>query len=187
VTFLLVAKGDVIRFQAAYASEEEMAQAALACACAATKERAARSRPPRVETWRKTTMKRLLGISLLAGAVTLAIVVGQRMSTDAMAVMVGVVFGVAASIPTSLLIALAARGSRRSEPPYRRDDYQPSPPAPQIYVVSPGRRPLATAPAQHALPQAPGGYYMAEPARRFKVVGEANTGWMRQITTVGSN
>ena len=119
-------------------------------------------------------MKRLLGISLLAGAVTLAIIVGQRMSTDAMAVMVGVVFGVAASIPTSLLIALAARGSRRPEPPYRRDDYQPSPPAPQIYVVSPGQpAPGHPAPAQHALPQAPGGYYMAEPARRFKVVGEA--------------
>ncbi len=119
-------------------------------------------------------MKRLLGLSLMAGIVTLAIIIGQRMSTDAMAVMVGVVFGVAASIPTSLLIALAARGSRRSEPPYRRDDYQPSPPAPQIYVVSPGQlAPGPPGPAQPALPQAPGGFYMAEPARRYKVVGEA--------------
>ena len=105
---------------------------------------------------------------------TLAIIIGQRMSTDAMAVMVGVVFGVAASIPTSLLIALAARGSRRPEPPYRRDDYQPSPPAPQIYVVSPGQlAPGLPGPAQPALPQPPGGYYMAEPTRRYKVVGEA--------------
>lgn len=119
-------------------------------------------------------MKHLLGLGLLAGIVTLAIIIGERMSTDAMAVMVGVVFGVAASIPTSLLIALAARGSRRPEPPYRRDDYQPSPPAPQIYVVSPGQLPAGAAHgAPHALPQAPGAYYMPEPARRYKVVGEA--------------
>ena len=119
-------------------------------------------------------MKHLLGLGLLAGIVTLAIIIGERMSTDAMAVMVGVVFGVAASIPTSLLIALAARGSRRPEPPYRRDDYQPSPPAPQIYVVNPGHAaPGLPGPAQPALPQPPGGYYMAEPARRYKVVGEA--------------
>lgn len=119
-------------------------------------------------------MKRLLGISLMAGVVTLAVIIGQRMSTDAMAVMVGVVFGVAASIPTSLLIALAARGSRRTEPPYRRNDYQPSPPAPQIYVVSPGQLPSGPAGnAQPALPQAPAGFYMAEPTRRFKVVGDA--------------
>lgn len=119
-------------------------------------------------------MKHLLGLGLLAGIVTLAIIIGERMSTDAMAVMVGVVFGVAASIPTSLLIALAARGSRRPEPPYRRDDYQPSPPAPQIYVVSPGAAaPGLPGPAQPALPQPPGGYTMAMPTRRYKVVGEA--------------
>jgi hypothetical protein len=111
----------------------------------------------------------------MAGVVTLAIIIGQRMSTDAMAVMVGVVFGVAASIPTSLLIALAARGSRRSEPPYRRDDYQASPPAPQIYVVSPGSPvPGLPAPTQQTLPQAPAGYYMADQARRYRVVGEAD-------------
>lgn len=119
-------------------------------------------------------MRRMIGISLMAGVVALAIIVGQRMSTDAMAVMVGVVFGVAASIPTSLLIALAARGSRRHDPPYRRDDYQPSPPAPQIYVVSPGQMaPGLPGPAHQTLAQPPAGYYMAEPTRRYKVVGEA--------------
>ncbi len=119
-------------------------------------------------------MKRLLGISLMAGFVTLAIIIGERMSTDAMAVMVGVVFGVAASIPTSLLIALAARGSRRTEPPYRRSDYQPSPPAPQIYVVNPGQAPPGlAAPAQPTLAQTPGAYFTSQPARRFKVVGDA--------------
>ena len=40
----------------------------------------------------------------LAFFVTLAIIVGQRMSAEAMAVMVGVIAGVAASIPTSLIV-----------------------------------------------------------------------------------
>jgi hypothetical protein len=125
-------------------------------------------------------MKRLLGLSLMAGVVTLAVIIGQRMSTDAMAVMVGVVFGVAASIPTSLLIALAARGSRRSEPPYRRNDYQPSPPAPQIYVVSPGQMsPGLPGPTPQALPQSPAGYHVADQSRRYKVVGEAEY-WLEE-------
>lgn len=119
-------------------------------------------------------MKRLLGISLMAGIVTLAIIIGQRMSTDAMAVVVGVVFGVAASIPTSLLIVLATRGSRRhDDPPYRRADYQPSPPPPQIYVVNPGQLPgqaggqqqIAAAPQQHT-------FDMSIPARRWVVIGD---------------
>jgi len=106
----------------------------------------------------------------MAGVVTLAIIIGQRMSTDAMAVMVGVVFGVAASIPTSLLIVLAARGSRRADPPYRRDDFQPSPPAPQIYVVSPGAPMPGSAP-QRALPE-PYSYAMPTGQRSFVVVGD---------------
>lgn len=119
-------------------------------------------------------MRRLLAISLLAGAVTLAVIIGQRMSTDAMAVMVGVAFGVAASIPTSLLVALAVRGGRRSEPPYRHDDYQPSPPPPQIFVVNPGQSPAGlNHGAQQVLPQPPGNYYLAEPARRYRVVGDS--------------
>lgn len=40
----------------------------------------------------------------LAFAVTLAIIIGQRLSAEAMAVTVGVVAGVAASIPTSLIV-----------------------------------------------------------------------------------
>jgi hypothetical protein len=37
-------------------------------------------------------------------SVALAVVIGNRMSTDAMAVVVGVACGVLASIPTSLLM-----------------------------------------------------------------------------------
>lgn len=85
-------------------------------------------------------MSRLFGLTILVVAVVLAVVVGQRMSTDAMAVAVGVVFGVAASIPTSLLLVAATR-SRRDEG-YRvpRDELRPPP---QIVVVQPQQLPPA--------------------------------------------
>ncbi len=131
-------------------------------------------------------MKKLLALSIIAAGVTLAVVIGQRMSTDAMAVVVGVVFGVAASIPTSLLIVAATRGrrddSRYSSAGVRSMGPDPRPPAiaPQIYVVSP--------PMQHPgqtiapwltpggmMPQLPppqDSYFSADSSRRFKVVGE---------------
>lgn len=42
----------------------------------------------------------------LVFAVTLAVVVGKRMSAEAMAVIIGVVCGIAAGIPTSVLLLL---------------------------------------------------------------------------------
>jgi hypothetical protein len=57
--------------------------------------------------------KAILLIVLLAFAISLAVVVGQRLSSEAMAVIIGVVAGVAASIPTSLIVvwvALRVRG-----------------------------------------------------------------------------
>lgn len=96
-------------------------------------------------------MTKLLGLTFLVAGVALAVVVGQRMSTDAMAVVVGVVFGVAASIPTSLLVVAATRGRR--EEGYRpgRDELRPppqvivmqqpvQPPAPQIQAPLQMRR-----------------------------------------------
>jgi hypothetical protein len=54
-------------------------------------------------------MRKAVIAILLAFAVTLAVVVGNRMSAEAMAVVVGVVCGVAAAIPMSLLILLVSR------------------------------------------------------------------------------
>lgn len=56
----------------------------------------------------------ILLLSGLAFAVTLAVIVGQRLSAEAMAVMVGVVAGVAASIPTSLVVVWFATRSMHS-------------------------------------------------------------------------
>ncbi len=98
-------------------------------------------------------------------AATLAGVIGFRLSTEGMAVVVGVLAGVAASIPTSLLVTWLA--TRRSAQPLP----SVSPPAegeqrePRIIVV----------PAP-AYPPTPPPYYPMSPAefapaRRFTVLG----------------
>lgn len=54
------------------------------------------------------SFKMTLLLAMLAFGVTLAIVIGERMSSEAMAVLMGVVAGVAASIPTSLIVVWIA-------------------------------------------------------------------------------
>ena len=54
-------------------------------------------------------MKKFLYIAGTAFVVTLAVVVGGRMSPDAMAVVVGIVCGVLASIPTSAILVWTLR------------------------------------------------------------------------------
>jgi len=113
-------------------------------------------------------LKQALLIVGLVFAIALAIVVGKKMSAEAMAVVVGVVCGVAAAIPTSilLLVVFARRDRQRMdqvEPQYRQ---QASPPV----VVIQGGAPQALPPG----PQA--GYWPAAqpgPAanRQFHVVG----------------
>lgn len=72
-------------------------------------------------------MKRLIPLTLLGFGVALAVVIGQRMSTDAMAVVIGVAVGVAASVPTSLLLIALLRKERSS---FRQEerDFNPYPP-----------------------------------------------------------
>jgi hypothetical protein len=102
-----------------------------------------------------------------------------------MAVVIGVVFGVAASIPTSLLIVAATRGQRdSSRHPAHSQSWGPDPKppaiAPQIIVVAPPVQPSGhtTSPwlaSGGALPQlAPPqeSFLVADTSRRFKVVGE---------------
>ena len=79
-------------------------------------------------------MKNLAAVALIAFVVTLAVIIGQRMSTDAMAVVVGVACGVLASVPTSLLIlAVSGRqGGRREREVRPQRDYPP------VVIVNPG-------------------------------------------------
>jgi hypothetical protein len=101
-------------------------------------------------------------------AIALAIVVGKKMSAEAMAVVVGVVCGVAAAIPTSilLLVVFTRRDRQQLDDMEARSRQQVSPPV----VVIQGGAPQALPPG----PQA--GYWPAAqpgPAvnREFHVVG----------------
>lgn len=108
-------------------------------------------------------------VMLVAGtafAVTLGVVVGQRLSTETMAVLLGVVAGALASIPTSLLVMwVAAR--RWLRPP-------PAPPAEPRIVVMPGFQtpPVSPPPAYRDLPRDPAPNVTAEAGgRRFTIIG----------------
>lgn len=85
-------------------------------------------------------MKLLLTAGAIAAVIALALLVGQRLPEDAMAVVVGVVVGIAASIPTSLV--MLAMFGRRQEP--RPEAPRPTPTT-QVYVA-PGARLVLPAP-----------------------------------------
>jgi hypothetical protein len=80
-----------------------------------------------------TRLKIFGGLVVMAFAVTLAVIVGDRLSDESLAVLAGAVCGVGAAIPTSLLIVAVAR---------RRDEPRVQPPMPQgayppVVVVTP--------------------------------------------------
>ncbi len=127
-------------------------------------------------------MKRLIPLILLGFGVALAIVIGQRMSTDAMAVVIGVAVGVAASVPTSLLLVALLRkerGSyeRRMEPTREMGygtGYGPYPPAlmqqPNVIVLDPNQL-MGNRNAQLQMPLPPPEYAGDGGMRRLRVVG----------------
>ena len=110
---------------------------------------------------------RKLGIGLaLVFTIALAIIVGKKMSADAMAVVVGIVCGVVASIPTAILLLVmsAHRDRQRPQPPATRSGSYPP------VVVIQGGAPQALPPGQQP------GYWPAPPPspvsnRQFHVVG----------------
>ena len=122
-------------------------------------------------------------LGALAFSITLAVIIGERLSTEAMAVLMGVVAGVAASIPTSLIVVWIAMQTM-VKPQYtpRSDSHgAPSPSqaeSPRIVVV---QQPI-TSPAQaaaYAQPNWNPALYPGAPApaprppRKFTVIGGA--------------
>jgi hypothetical protein len=103
------------------------------------------------------------GLVMMAFAVTLAVVVGSRLSDEALAVLAGAVCGVGAAIPTSLLIVAVSR---------RRDERRVQPPMPQQGPYPPV---VVVAPAGGQ--QQPAGWNALPPSltapmqRQFTVVG----------------
>jgi hypothetical protein len=130
-------------------------------------------------------------LGMVAFAITLAVVVGQRLSSEAMAVLLGVVAGVAASIPTSLIVVRIATRSLASKvesapraEPVRAEPrivvmQQPAPvsspaPTPAAYVYP--ASPSAAYPGWNGAPA-----YAASPlpnapmsGRKFTVIGGMN-------------
>ncbi len=85
-------------------------------------------------------MKRWIVPLMLGFGITMAVLIGERMSTDAMAVVVGVAVGVAASVPTSLLLVALLRRERQG---WHREEPAPPPyPAlqqqPPVIILNPG-------------------------------------------------
>ncbi len=102
--------------------------------------------------------KKWFGVGIVLFLITLAVVIGLRMSNEAMAVVIGVIFGVAASIPTSLIVMAVAwrreRAAASGNSPARRPAQEALPPSaasvpaparlamePAAATVSRGRRP----------------------------------------------
>ena len=122
-----------------------------------------------VRTRHRTVGQRLrvfAGLAVTAFAVTLAVVIGNRLSDEALAVLAGAVCGVGAAIPTSLLIVAV---SRQREGPQAHPTTPMSSaggPYPPVVVVTPsgGQR---VSDAWNTLPSV-----LGEPQQRhFTVVG----------------
>jgi len=104
-------------------------------------------------------MKKVVAMAFIAFTVTLAVIIGKRMSTDAMAVVIGVGCGVLASIPTSLLILAVTNRRGEREIPQRRE-------YPPVVIVNPPN-------GQPRYLQPPFPTPVIQPQeRQFKVIGD---------------
>lgn len=111
-------------------------------------------------------------------AVALAVIVGNRLSSEAMAVVVGTVCGISASIPVTIGLVIAAsshwgRDGGRDVAPQRLYDDAPRPYAsqPPVVIFSPSQAqmPYGYAPNPYALPPAVDA--ATWDSREFKIVG----------------
>jgi hypothetical protein len=132
------------------------------------------------------SVRQLVVLLALGFIVTLGVVVGTRMSSDAIAVLVGVIAGVAASIPCALLLMAVTR-RRETEAPLRYGDQQyedrryndrrysdridPRRAAPPVVIVTPGN----ATPQQWPYAAAAFPYQATQPRpqsqRQFRVMG----------------
>jgi hypothetical protein len=108
--------------------------------------------------------------------VTLALVVSNRLSDEALGVLAGAVCGVGAAIPTTLIVVAVTR--RRDQPDTRRmpgqssGDWPRSNPYPPVVIVSPPAGQQPSHQNWHALPPS----LSAPMQRNFTVVGGASAG-----------
>lgn len=130
---------------------------------------------------RNMPLKAIALLGVLAFGVTLAIIIGQRLSTEAMAVLMGVVAGVVASIPTSLIVVWIALQSMLPQYLARAEPRgAPAQPEPARVVVVQQPQPAPSQTPAYALPGwGPQPYPAMAPStvrlpRKFTVIGGAN-------------
>ena len=114
----------------------------------------------------RTRLAILAGLVVTGFGVTLALVVGNRLGDEALAVLAGAVCGVGAAIPTSLLVVAVSR---------RRDESRTHPAAPAPHQGA--YPPVIVVAPSGAGQQGPGGWDRLPPSfdapaqRQFTVVG----------------
>lgn len=114
-------------------------------------------------------LKVFAALVALAFVVTLAFVVGNRLSDEALGVLAGAVCGVGAAIPTSLIIVAVTRRNRR-EPRASEFRSQQQGTYPPVIVVSPQGTQRRSSGYWNSLPPS-----LTDPRERsFKVVGGAS-------------
>jgi hypothetical protein len=107
-------------------------------------------------------MKELLKLAVIAFSITLGVVVANRMSGEAMAVVIGVVCGVLASIPMSVIILILTRRRGERDTERRRETYPP------VVVINPGPQ----QPQVNQLPSYFPAYPLEASPRQFKIIGQ---------------
>ncbi len=124
-------------------------------------------------------MRNGLILAGIAFAVALAVIVGNRLSDEAMAVVVGAVCGISASIPVSIALVIAAsknwgRGEEPREIGYDYSAHRYAPQPPQILVVSPPPQNISPYPysgAPYVLPPQIDNT-VNNSSREFKIIGD---------------
>lgn len=114
-------------------------------------------------------LRTFAGVGAVAFAVTLALVVGNRLSSEALGVLAGAVCGVGAAIPTSLTVMAVTRHREGGESRYTAVSPENSgrSPYPPVIVVSPQSAQQRWHQVWDGLPPS-----LSAPRKRdFKVVG----------------
>lgn len=124
---------------------------------------------------------------MIAFGITLAIIIGQRLSSEAMAVLLGVVTGIVSSVPTSLLIVwIATRNiakridevAQMVTPPAAPTPSPKEEPMPRVILMQQPAAPMVNAYApQQGWAQAAAS--PMSPPRRFTVIGGTDESTVR--------
>ncbi len=116
-------------------------------------------------------MKRFLFIAGIVFVITLAVIMGTRISPDALAVIIGIICGVIASIPTSAMLVWVMRQRDKQEAQLGQLRPYGGQYPPVVVVNGQGPNGYTTPYAANALTAGP----PPVSGRSFKVIGQENT------------